>query len=357
MATHGLSVVPDLKDVESALRQGHRYQVQFGSRVEGKVEVYKDHKFDSKMPADSDLYLKGLNDLCSEFGRRLNVRFYGHHSQVFDGEILRAIPAVASLVINCISDAENLECVETLKCLEDFSLGVFELKNKKILNHLPYAKLTELCVEECRTTALDLAPLENAVNLEVLKLYGHKKNIDVVGQLAGLSELVINPKKGLDLDFVNRLSKLKALKFVLGGLEEFDAISLPELDQLAVTRVHGLTSLGDLARFPNLRQLLVQDQKRLGSIQFSDKSKRLANVGIVNCKTLASLPGLNTLMALESLSVGETKLNVDDLKLPANLTHMTFYTGSTSGNLAAEETIRRAGLIPEEHPSMPFFYK
>jgi len=351
--------VPEIAEARNVLEQGYSFEIQFGSRIEDSLDIFEIKQGDLalKDTVSAADYLAQLNALCREFGPLMQVRFYGHHSDVFDGAVLNHLPDVADLTLNCLDEAKNLDALGGLSLLENLALGIYELADKEVLSRVPLTKLTSLCLEESATKALDLAPLSEAKRLKTLKLYGHKKNIAAIGNIAGLEEFVFNPARNMDLDFINRLTRLKALKFVLGGIDDFNAVALPGLDQLAVTRVRGLTTLGDLSRFPQLRQLQVQDQKQISTIAFSAQSARLANISIDNCKSLKELSGLGRLPALKSLSVSRTALDIQELSLPKSLTHMSSFPGTTKGNKAAKDYIRSLGLIPEIHPDMPFFYK
>ncbi len=70
----------------------------------------------------------------------------------------------------------------------------------------------------------------------------------------------------MDLGFLRRLSELRALKLVLGGTEVLPPVTLPALEDLALTQVSGLIELGDFGRFPRLRRLLMQDQQSVKSL-------------------------------------------------------------------------------------------
>ena len=350
---------PDLKDVKKALASGAPYQVQFGVRVQDQIDIIKivKSKIVVKKTVDYQTYFEGLNKLCQKYGAKLNIRFYGHYSDVFDGKILEHLPDVSNLIINCLHEAENLEPLSGLGKLEEFSMGIYELKQKDILDVLPLENLKFLALEETQTKALDLSFLPRAQKLETLKLYGHKKNIQAVGELASLEEFVFNPARNMDLEFLSKLPKLRSLKLVLGGMDDFNDLSLAQLEQLAVTQVRGLTSLGDLSRFPKLRQLLVQEQKQIDSLAFSKGSKHLEDLMIGPCRNLTDLPGLAELPVLKNLSIGETAVNFDQLVLPKSVTNMMFVDGTSSGNKAAQEKIRARGLISKMPEHLPFFYK
>ena len=351
----------DLDVAEQELSNGSEYQVQFSASLCEDLRVVCPKPNGEIVLGESisrKAYFERINELSARWGAKFEVRFYGFYGEVFSARILHELSEVRSLCINCIHDASNLECIGELTNLKRLQLGVYELNNKELLSALPLEHLEVLGLEESRTKALNLAPLSKASSLRSLTLYGHKKNIEAVGALKNLKSFVFNPAKTLDMQFLNRLESLRSLKLVLGGAESFQAVvSLPMLEELAFTQVRSLSEVGDLQRFPSLQRFLVQDQPGLESLKLGIKNDRLEHIWIYNCPNISQFSGLGALASLKSLSLLKTGLNLSSVDLPAGLTHLQVYSLKRSNETAERDAIMELGLIPEGHPSMPFFYK
>lgn len=297
--------------------------------------------------------------MFEKWGDRLTLRFYGHHNDVFDARVVLQFPQVRSLIINCIyDDIENPDALSELKHLTHLSLGIYGLKNKKILDCLPLENLVEFSLEETETKAVDLAPLARAIQLKTLKLYGHKKNIDTVSNLSNLEEFVFNAAKNVSIDFINELSSLKSLKFVLGGKESIEEINhLPKLEELAFTMMRGLNNIGDLQRFPSLVSLFMQDQAQMEAVKLGVENKSLRHLWFHNCPKLSNLKGLSELQALCSAHLSKTGMKLEDMKFPQNLTHLYLHSDQLKKENAERSAIDALGFIPKNHDEMPFFYK
>ena len=118
--------------------------------------------------------------------------------------------------------------ISGLERLKSLQLGIYDLKDKSLLSKIPLENLDYLTLEETATKALDLAPLSRCRSLKTLRLFGHKKNIEATGSLCQLREFAFNPAKGKPLDFINGMTSLKELKFVLGGVESVNEVNLPK---------------------------------------------------------------------------------------------------------------------------------
>lgn len=360
LSDNDLCVVPSLDGINIQLQLGNETQVQFSSPIGKMIETQKFNSVGDLLPGKtlkSDVYLARLDELCARYGSALNVRFYGFYSEIFDARILNRLPNIRSLTVNCLSEACHLETIGEIKHLEDLSLGVFDLQQKDILHALPLKSLKTLTLEETNTKALDLAPLAEAHDLRQLRLFGQKKNIEVIGGLAQLEEFVFNPAKGKSLEYLNGMTNLQTLKLILGGCENFNEVKLGKLKDLAVTQVRGLSTLGDLTRFSLLERLLVQDQIQLQSVAFTSQISNLRHIWFNNCKILDALPGLNTLPKLTSLSAYQTALSIDMLTMPKSLTHAYIHSGRLRTEQAETASIVALGLRDEMHPDASFFFK
>ena len=274
--------------------------------------------------------LPELDLLAATHGTALTIRIYGYDPRVFDTRILRALPHVASLSIDCHRNALHLETLGELRHLKRLDLGVYELAQADILQLENLYGLEHLSLGESAKNNIDLAPLRHYTQLSSLVIEGHAGHINTLAGLPALTTLSLyRMKNKVALDFISGIARLEQLLLQLGGRESIREIAAPQLTQLEVIRVRGLAELGDLGRFPLLRQLWLEDQIKLTQLDVSG-NPLLERLHLLTCKGLERLDGLAVLRALHTLSVSETRLDFDALLaggLPAALTDMRFRTG------------------------------
>jgi protein phosphatase 1 regulatory subunit 7 len=277
----------------------------------------------------TDKKLSQLNDLCDKYGENFGIRFYGHYSSSFDFNTLRKIPNVKCLYVDCLMSADNVLTLQELPKLKALSLGVFELKETEILKSENLHQLSSLILAETRTKAVNLDYLRDFQDLQSLIIGGHTKNIESVGELSKLGFLSFNSIKKTPVPFVNKLTKLKTLKFILGGRESIHEIEDNEIENLEIVWVRGFNDISNISRFRKLKTLLIEDNIQLPKIHFDKELPNLCDLKILNCKTLNSLTGLEYLPSLKQLRIYKTNLDFDTVvnqNLSDELKTFAFYT-------------------------------
>lgn len=291
--------------------------------------------------------LRKINNLCRELGKDLEVRFYGHYGKRFDASVLRLLPDVAALSVDCLLEATNLPALNDLANLRRLSLGIYRLDDPHILKPLQLQNLERLVVSETAKANIDLSPLEACRKLSEFYLVGHTKNIDCLARLPALRMLSLGhiPKKQ-SLDFVSRIQSLRRLVVILGGRANISEIQHPLLEDLEILRVLGFSNVDSIEAFPSLRTLAIEDQIRLENVRFSQANRHVQSVRIFNCKTLQRLEGLGHLAELKSIRIGTTALDVDPIlkqRLSDSLKVFAFYTGRTKENATIRKRLDALG--------------
>lgn len=274
--------------------------------------------------------LPELDLLAATHGAALTIRIYGYDPRVFDTRILRALPHVASLCIDCHRNALHLETLGELRHLKRLSLGVYELAQTDILQLENLHGLEYLSLGESAKNNIDLGPLRHYTRLSSLSIEGHATKIATLASLPALTQLSLyRMKNKVALDFVSGIARLEQLLLQLGGRDSIGEVDAPQLNKLEIIRVRGLAELGDLGRFPLLRQLWVEDQIKLTQLDVSG-NPLLEQLHLLTCKGLEQLTGLSDLGMLRQLIVSETRLDIDALLaqgMPPSLTDVRFRTG------------------------------
>ena len=307
-------------------------------------------------PADRTV-LDEVNRLCARYGALLEVRFYGWYRDAagFDADLLRAIPEVRRLTLNCLQRVINLEAIADLPMLEDFHFGVFEQADGAFLSALPLERLTRLGLEENRKRNFDLAPLARCGSLEQLFIQGHTRGLGVVAHLPRVVALTRSGRpKGQRLDVINAMPALRDFRLLLGSRSSIAELAHQTVEKLMVDWVRGLESLGDLGRFPTLRELIVEDQLQIAEINLTGTG--IERLRVTNCKNLTSLIGLDTLDRLEWFHASRTKLDLEVLRdrfWPKTTRSVGLFSGSRKWNDATCEAFAARGItqFPQKLPA------
>ncbi len=281
----------------------------------------------SEASAYNEKILDRVNAMCERFGSRLNIRFYGHYGSGFNCENLRHLPLVRSLNIDCLMDAIHLECLDELAFLEEFAFGVFRADVPRLLESGALTNLRKLVLIETHKNDVDLAPLASYVRLEELLVNGHTRHIDSLGTLPKLQKLSLRGiGKKTPVSFLRSIACLKSLTYILGGRMNVDDLEHDGLERLEIVRVLGLSEI-NLALFPKLERLTVEDQLRLNELDIRPLRK-LQRLSVFNCKKLTRLVGLDSAKSLESLRIGMTDIELNEVlnDLPASVKALTLHS-------------------------------
>jgi protein phosphatase 1 regulatory subunit 7 len=295
----------------------------------------------SQMP--SGRLLSEINTLCELHTHQLTVRFFSFED--FDCAVLRHLPNVKSLEVDCIMRANNINVMTELTQLTRLNLGVFELKETEILAANNFKNLTSLNFGATKTKSVNLAPLTNLTQLEWLLIEGHTKNIEAISTLSQLKYLRLHGITKTSLAFVNALKQLKTLELTLGGRENLDEIEENTIERLIIGRVRGLSQINNLSQFTKLNYLFISEQLQLEAINFAPSST-LKAVGIVNCKQLHTLSNLAQLSDLRYLSLYLTALifeSIMDAGIAKSVQYFTFNTGNLKETNAISARLEALG--------------
>jgi protein phosphatase 1 regulatory subunit 7 len=276
--------------------------------------------------------LNDIDELCSKCDENLCIRFYGHYFKAFDCKILRNIPGVKCLYLDCLTSVKNLHVVTELANLEVLVIGIFELRETEFLGSENLRNLKGLTVGETKTKSFNLVHLEKIKNLTSLRISGHTKNIESIGELSDLDSLSLNAVKQVPVGFINKLKKLRKLELLLGSRLNLNEIEKNKIEELDIVWVRGFNDLSCLSKFPKLNKLRVENQIQVAAIQFDMNSSNLSDLKIINCKRLEAISGLSNMHHLQSLVVSRTGVDFDAFmkqELPNSLSHLGFYTGKS----------------------------
>lgn len=302
-----------------------------------------------------DDYLDRIQQACAEAGESLTIRFYDHLGEEFDASLLDALDEIRSLAVEVVGGIAQPEAVGRLPRLAKLTFSPRGRTRPEMLDVMRVQRLEHLTLGDTATPLLDLTPLREAAGLRTFRLLGQAANLEAIGECAGLTELSIHPTDKVSLGFISRLQRLEALKFSLGRTRSIEDVgSLPALLDLSFHQVHMLEELGDLQRFPRLRRLQIEQQRKLKRLKVGGRNAELEHI---DASGIDSIDGFSSLPALKSLFVFDGGLPLDWSRLPPTLTHFAIAPRSLRARQAHFAQVRERGLIPEPHPDAGFFYK
>lgn len=304
------------------------------------------------------VYLDWIQQACAALGDGLEVRFYDHFEVGFDASVLDHLHEIRRLSIDGLPHLRHPEAVGRLPLLTSLRFGPRQVDDAKILGALGVHRLAHFTLAGTPAPKIDFAPLADARSLRSLRLLGHGKNTQAVGQVTSLSELAIQPSSKFPLDFINSLASLESLKFVLGNASSIRPIeALPALRDLSFREVRNLEDFGNLQRFPRLRRLQLSDQPRVAELHVGRRNAALEHLYLYSVPRLHALDGFPELPAVKSLFAYDSRLDLPWSELPSTLTHFQLVTKSVKGRDEHDAQVRARGLSPAVHPDAAFFYK
>ena len=322
--------------------------VPVGHYDEGGVEIVDEQ-------VGRDAYLDRIQQACAEYGETYLLRFYDHMDEPFDAAILDRLDEVQRLQIDPYTEIINAEAVGRLPKLKRLSLSPRGKTRTDILDAMGVQRLERFTLGETSSPPIDLSPLGDARSLRTLRLLARGRNTEAVGNCPSLTELSMHPTDKIDLSFINRLQQLEVLKFSLGAIRSIEAIGpLPNLRDLSFDNVNRLEELGDLQRFPRLRRLQINYQRRLKILRLGPGNRELEHILISG---IDAIDGFSDLPALKSLWSFDGSFAPDWSELPPTLTNFALVTPSLKKREKHFAEVRAHGLTPEQHPDALFFYK
>ena len=244
------------------------------------------------------------------------VRFYGFYRSECDLGFLQFIPSVSKLVVNCLAGpVRNVERIGDLQRLTGLKVGIAQLRDFSFLERLP-PLLETLHLEEAQSTKLSLRPILRFPRLQSLYIERHHEDLEVIGTLPNLHNLVLRSITVSSLTFLTSLLGLRVLHLKLGGTTNLDALpDLLNLRELEMWRVRKLKDIGVVARMPKLETLMLQDLPNVTDVPSLARCSSLKAVYITHLKSLEDLSPIAEAPNLEHFALtGATKCQPDVFK-------------------------------------------
>ncbi|WP_435162990.1 hypothetical protein [Paenibacillus glycanilyticus] len=315
-------------------------------KIEKELNLRKHVIIQFSHPSFYGSILPEIDRLCARWDENLGVRFFGHYSLSFDCNTVLQIPNVKTLYVDCLIHAHNTDALTRLENLHYLNLNIFELEDADILRAETFQKLCMLTIFSEKKT-VNLEHLKGYTRLHTLIAGGKVNHLDAIGHLDRLEFLSLNSISKTPVHFINKLEKLKTLKFILGGRESVEEIEENEIENLEIVRVRGFSNFQNITKFRKLRKLLIEDQIQLNQINFNKPLKELEEISLLNCKGLTSVTGLAQLPSLHLLRIYKTSIDFESFigqKLPDTLSTLFFATSKSKLDHEIQKSLIEMGL-------------
>ncbi len=322
--------------------------------------------------ADQSLtVLQTTQDLEPETWDLLNARFfasrpevelrvYGGYNEAFDLSFVKHLDHVRRFSADCLHHATGVENIKYLSELQSLRIGVFDLESFDFLNDLQPDHLTTLTLSPTRSKKPRLRVIERFTQLRTLCLAGQQKDIEVIGKLSHLQDLILCSITVPSLDFLHGLDELWSLAIKLGGTKNLaDLAALKRVKYLELWQIQGLVDLGSIAEMTGLQFLFLQSLRNVVALPDFSRLTALRRLCLENLKGLRDLAAVETAPALEALlfvsAMNLQPAHFSGLLEKGRLKRLSVEFGSDRKNNELREMKARAGI--EEARSSPFEFR
>jgi hypothetical protein len=218
-----------------------------------------------------------------------------------DLTLLRRVPSVRRLCVTSPGKEEltSLESIASLPELESLQIGSPSLRSFDVLNLLPTDRLLDLRLAYTDSHQPSLKPVSRFSRLKRLRLHGHSKDLDAIGNNCSLESLRLESIQVQNFDLLKSLPSLREFEFALGGVKHPTALAdLDRLSHLSVFQSRGFDSLPFLAGMRGLESLKLKNLPRIREFPDLRQLRDLRRVYLDNLKSLDALAGLAKAPAL-----------------------------------------------------------
>ena len=216
----------------------------------------------TKTPSSKELYI--LNEIF-RINPNIAFRDYSLCSKSVDVSYLSQLTHLKSLYLDIWSEIENIDVLEKMN-LDFLALSCFHVKDYGFLKNVS-SSIKGLTVElEDKTYKMDINDILHMTELERLGMRNVKKGLDKLPELKNLKELYL---RSVDIKDYSFLQKMQVRKIYLSiqNIAYFDTFEINEsIEEVSLWMNKKLTDLSFLLQFPNLKKVIISNQKKVEKI-------------------------------------------------------------------------------------------
>lgn len=227
----------------------------------------------TKEPTDKEINI--LNEI---FRRNPEITFrYYFPRRNADSSFLLKLTNLRSLTLQAYWEIDNIEVIEKLD-LEHLAISCFRLKDYGFLKNVK-PSIHNLSIDlEDKTYKMDINDILHMTELECLALRNVKRGLDKLCEFKKLKELYL---RAVDIKDYGFLRDMDVRKIYLGfqNVAYFNTFGLNEtIDEVSLWMNRNLIDLSFLLQFPNLKKIIISNQKKVETIPDLTKLTKLEEV-------------------------------------------------------------------------------
>lgn len=292
------------------------------------------------------------------FARRPDVtlRLYSFYDSLCDLSFLPELPDLRRFAADCLMSIQGLEHLSSMN-LKSLEIGVYELDSFDFLNCVS-PRLAELTLGQTKSKRPSLELLARFRGLQKLSI-SHTKDIDAVGKLPELRELMLFSMSHPEVDFVRGLRRLQTVYMRRCGIPDLAALpEVPGIRHLELWWSRGLCDLAFLARMHGLRALRLYEFNGITRIPDLSGLTQLRRAHISGLNDLRDIRGIRQAPVLSEFTLyGSRRIppsQVNSLLRMPRLKELEVSVGDRKLDAAFELRRDRAGIGPVTHKRFGF---
>jgi hypothetical protein len=260
-----------------------------------------------RLDTADDRFWKTLNETL--FAKRPDIYLSvgGSVTPRIDFSFARFLSHVRHFGMHGARTVKNVERLADIPRLESLYLNALSLTTFDFLAHLPPG-LVDLTLGQTRSKKLSLAPLGRFQKLRKLYVEGHRRDLEVVGELSALEELTLRSITVEDLSWLRTLKKLWSLDIKLGGSSDLSSLAgMRGIKYLELWQILGLESIEVIAELPGLQNVFLQSLKRITTLEPLTHPPKLRRIHLEHLLSVKSLEPLRHCPSLEEFHLVDEK--------------------------------------------------
>ncbi len=212
-----------------------------------------------KTPSNDELSI--LNEIF-RINPNIAFRHYSLSSKIVDISYLAELTHLRSLHLDIWSEIENIDVIEKMN-LDFLALSCFHIKDYSFLKNVS-SSIKGLTVElEDKTYKMDINDILHLTELESLGIRNVKKGLDKLPELKNLKELYLRSVDIKDYSFLQKM-QVRKLYLSIQNVAYFDTFGINEsIEEVSLWMNKKLTDISFLLQFPNLKKIIISNQKKV----------------------------------------------------------------------------------------------
>ncbi|MBE6596256.1 MAG: hypothetical protein E7641_01160 [Ruminococcaceae bacterium] len=213
----------------------------------------------TKTPSSNELYIL---DEIFRINPNIAFRDYSWSSKSVDISYLSQLTHLKSLHLDIWSEIENIDVLEKMN-LDFLALSCFHVKDYGFLKNVS-PSIKGLTVElEDKTYKMDIKDILHMTDLESLGIRNVKKGLDKLSEFENLKKLYLRSVDIKDYSFLREM-QVRKIYLSLQNIAYFDTFGTNEsIEEVSLWMNKKLTDLSFLLQFPNLKKIIISNQKKV----------------------------------------------------------------------------------------------